>query len=103
MEVADTSNGCFIFLDIDHFKKVNDTYGHPGGDKALRYVHWVVSNALESVPDAIYGKLGGDEFVIYVPGYTQEQARNLAEMMREELSNGECKSGNRTIKITSTF
>lgn len=57
-------NTCLVFgvLDLDDFKVVNDTYGHPGGDEALRLVAKILVNCFD--PDALVGRYGGDEFVV---------------------------------------
>jgi predicted signal transduction protein with EAL and GGDEF domain len=50
-----------LMCDIDMFKQVNDTQGHEGGDAAIRHVADIVAKALESVPDSVVGRQGGDE------------------------------------------
>lgn len=54
--------GCFLILDVDHFKQINDTCGHPAGDRVLRAVADGLRQAFG--PQALYGRLGGDEFVV---------------------------------------
>ena len=58
-----------IMFDIDHFKKINDTYGHDVGDDAIRKVA-----QLASIKDGIVGRLGGEEFAIILSQYTVERA-----------------------------
>lgn len=57
-------NGVFIMLDIDHFKKINDTYGHPFGDKVLIHVAEMLKKTFSE--NAFIGRLGGDEFGIFL-------------------------------------
>jgi diguanylate cyclase (GGDEF)-like protein len=72
-----------IMLDLDHFKEVNDRYGHPSGDRVLRRV----ADALVSCSrEADYvARYGGEEFVLLLPGTTREDACNLAERVRIEI------------------
>lgn len=64
-EATDTTLG-ILFLDVDFFKHVNDTYGHDAGDAALRGVADVIRNALRNTDMA--GRFGGDEFIAILPG-----------------------------------
>ena len=68
---------CLISLDIDHFKRINDTYGHPFGDQVLKRV---AENMLSSVrPYDIVGRIGGEEFLIVAPASPPHEAVSLAE------------------------
>ena len=63
--------GCFIFVDMDNLKKINDTLGHEAGDKALR----LVGETLQAcVGDGLCCRLGGDEFLLFLPGVDREAA-----------------------------
>lgn len=70
-----------VALDIDHFKSVNDTYGHPVGDDVLREVGRRLSQACPA--GATVGRLGGEEFALVLPGLDLERARALAERVRQ--------------------
>jgi diguanylate cyclase (GGDEF)-like protein len=73
-----------VVLDLDHFKDVNDTNGHAAGDELLR---WTVSCAGEVLrPMDSLGRLGGDEFAILVPGAGPAEVREVADRLREALS-----------------
>jgi diguanylate cyclase (GGDEF)-like protein len=69
-----------ILLDIDHFKQVNDTYGHLAGDRVLVRVAEILLHNLRSVDVA--GRWGGEEFLIVVPNSRREDALLLAEKLR---------------------
>lgn len=69
-----------IILDIDHFKAVNDNYGHPVGDKVLRQVSDILSENLRQ-SDAL-GRWGGEEFLILLPQINIVAATNVAEKLR---------------------
>ncbi len=72
-----------IFLDIDHFKKYNDTHGHPNGDKVLRQVAEIIRK--EFRPTDIIARYGGEEFVVALPHATLEEARERAENLRKAI------------------
>lgn len=74
---------CFILTDIDHFKKLNDTYGHPFGDVVLKGVAGVLQNAVRKVDLA--ARYGGEEFAIILEGSDLEGGRKLAERIRAEV------------------
>ena len=76
------SNLCFILLDIDHFKKVNDTYGHPTGDKVLKQLAQLLSTHLRN--SDLIGRYGGEEFAILLPDTAPEQALQVIENLREQ-------------------
>lgn len=71
-------------LDIDHFKAVNDTYGHLVGDKVLRAVADTLTAQLRSYDKS--GRFGGEEFVILLPQTIEEDARHIAERLRRHVA-----------------
>lgn len=77
----------FILLDVDHFKRVNDTLGHATGDKVLRKVAEAIAGGLPS--HAIYGRLGGEEFGVFLPGSGHDAALAIAEFIRERIESHE--------------
>jgi diguanylate cyclase (GGDEF)-like protein len=70
-------------LDIDHFKAVNDTYGHPAGDQVLESLAAVVATQLGD--RALIGRTGGEEFAFLVPGTTPQAAIQAAERLRARI------------------
>ncbi len=76
-----------IILDIDHFKAVNDNYGHPAGDKVLRQVSNILGENLRQ-SDAL-GRWGGEEFLILLPQINVAAATNVAEKLRQAVLNAE--------------
>lgn len=70
-----------IMIDIDHFKKVNDNYGHLCGDEALKHISDIIKSNVRN-SDA-YIRLGGEEFVIILPRTLLDEAQILAERIRE--------------------
>ena len=77
--------GClpFLMIDIDHFKRVNDTFGHLAGDHVLQHVTALFRKALRS--SDIIGRYGGEEFAVMLPETDLEGARELAERLRREI------------------
>lgn len=73
-----------LALDIDHFKKYNDLYGHAEGDGALRRFAGAVSSALLHADDLL-ARPGGEEFVVFLPGSTQEQAMGVGQRVCERV------------------
>jgi len=69
--------GAFLMIDADHFKSVNDTYGHDLGDAALRKLAEVFRKSLSS--EALVGRLGGEEFGVFLPGADDAQAAGVAD------------------------
>ncbi|MFL6195293.1 MAG: diguanylate cyclase [Thermoanaerobaculia bacterium] len=69
-----------ILCDLDHFKKINDTYGHPAGDAALVAVAGVLKSLRRS--EDLCCRYGGEEFVLLMEGTTGEEALNVAERLR---------------------
>ncbi|WP_236559764.1 tetratricopeptide repeat-containing diguanylate cyclase [Colwellia sp. 20A7] len=74
---------CILMVDIDHFKAVNDTYGHSTGDSVLSAVANILQNSVRQ--NDIVARFGGEEFCIVLPGTHQEQAMNIAETIRQKV------------------
>lgn len=69
-----------LFLDVDHFKRVNDQYGHQTGDSVLREVAWRIKGQLRSID--VLGRYGGEEFAVLLIQTDQHSATNIAERIR---------------------
>jgi diguanylate cyclase (GGDEF)-like protein len=81
-----------MVMDIDHFKRVNDTHGHAAGDEALRVLGWALKNHLR--PGDLCARWGGEEFILALPGATPEVARQRAEeLLKMPLTYGENGAG----------
>ena len=72
-----------LLTDIDHFKKVNDSYGHPTGDEVLRRVAAILKASARKID--IVARYGGEEFAIVLEGTDRAGARQLAERIRQEV------------------
>ncbi len=71
---------CVIMLDIDHFKKVNDTYGHDAGDEVLKYIALVLKTSLRE--SDILARYGGEEFILFLPHTSPTEGYHVAERLR---------------------
>jgi two-component system cell cycle response regulator len=87
-----------VMFDIDHFKKINDVYGHDAGDEALRAITRV---AVEG--EMIVGRLGGEEFAILLENTALAQALEFAEQLRRKLAALRIESGGTVITLTCSF
>jgi diguanylate cyclase len=75
---------CLILADIDHFKRINDTFGHAIGDEVLRYFAGLLAQNLE--PAGYSARYGGEEFAIILPGNGHAEASKKADILREQFS-----------------
>jgi len=73
-----------LLLDLDHFKRVNDTHGHQAGDAVLHHMARTLQRNLRG-RDSLLGRYGGEEFVLLLPAASLEQAQALAERLRAAL------------------
>lgn len=73
-----------IVMDVDHFKCINDTYGHHFGDITLRQIGRILENELRK--SDVLGRLGGEEFAVLLPDTTLQEAQSLAEKLRQTIA-----------------
>lgn len=87
-------------VDIDHFKKINDTYGHEAGDKVLVEVTNILNTSLN--PNDIIARVGGEEFCIVLKGVDANHAKDIFERLRKKVESCEFKI-DKTTKIQCTI
>jgi len=87
-----------IVMDIDDFKKINDTYGHAAGDEFLKKVAFIINNTLRE--QDIAGRLGGEEFLLVLPETDLEGAYILAGRIRESIAAAEVIYAGQVIQAT---
>jgi diguanylate cyclase (GGDEF)-like protein len=92
-------NGAIALLDIDHFKTVNDTYGHDAGDTVLRAISDVMSSMCADAGH-MPARLGGEEFAIYLDRLDAFQAHSFCEQLRMALEDTPVAAGSQTISVT---
>ncbi|HEX6644482.1 MAG TPA: GGDEF domain-containing protein [Gemmatimonadales bacterium] len=83
MNRPNVSRGVVVVLDIDHFKRLNDSLGHPAGDAALVHVAQLLREQIRSSDTA--ARIGGEEFALWLPGADLEVGRRTAERLRTKL------------------
>jgi diguanylate cyclase (GGDEF)-like protein/PAS domain S-box-containing protein len=88
----------FLLLDIDDFKVINDTYGHPEGDKVLQRIAESGRAALRR--GDLFGRIGGEEFAAVFPGCAPDMAMQVAERLEREIQQLSFSHDNRTFGIT---
>ncbi|WP_210352026.1 GGDEF domain-containing protein [Xanthobacter dioxanivorans] len=87
-----------LLIDIDHFKRVNDTYGHAAGDRAIRWFAQLLEHTMPQ--SAVIGRLGGEEFAVLLDRTTRETAWLQAEAIRQAtVSHGEGEVASMTVSI----
>ena len=89
-----------LMLDIDHFKQVNDLYGHAAGDVALAHFAQVIGNQVRGTD--FVARYGGEEFTILLPSAPLAPAMRLAEKMRQAVQDAEILHGERKLKVTTS-
>ncbi|MEA5575808.1 diguanylate cyclase [Anabaena sp. UHCC 0451] len=87
-----------LLIDIDHFKKVNDTYGHNIGDEAIIFMTTTVLDHLRQVD--CFGRFGGEEFIVLLPETDIDEAVVVAERIREQISNKSISMEDKKVSIT---
>lgn len=96
-----SSSLCLILCDIDHFKKINDSYGHPFGDKVLKKVAEILKLSIRQVDLA--ARYGGEEFALILEASDEEGGRIQAERVRTTIEELSFSSKGKKITITMSF
>jgi diguanylate cyclase (GGDEF)-like protein len=87
-----------LMIDIDHFKRVNDTYGHPAGDRVIKSLADICARTLR--PSDVIARYGGEEFVVNLPDTDQRQASLVAERLRFAVADAKVPSEQGPIAFT---
>jgi diguanylate cyclase (GGDEF)-like protein len=90
--------GGLLMMDLDHFKFINDTYGHDVGDQVIQHFVSVVKSIVRS--DDIVARIGGEEFVVYLPGSAVALSEHLAQRICEKCAASSYQVGEQSIKVT---
>ncbi|HVL00230.1 MAG TPA: diguanylate cyclase [Dongiaceae bacterium] len=91
-----------IMVDLDHFKKINDTYGHPFGDLCLQEAAAIIRKAIHRPPD-MAARYGGEEFVVLLPNTDVAGALCVAETIRANLEACKVSDGNYRINLSASL
>jgi diguanylate cyclase (GGDEF)-like protein len=87
-----------LMIDIDHFKKINDTHGHAAGDDAIRQIADIIGHSIRTTDQA--ARFGGEEFVVLLREVDQETALLLAERIRRSIEQKTIRHGEASIAAT---
>jgi diguanylate cyclase (GGDEF)-like protein len=87
-----------LLIDIDHFKKINDTFGHSIGDEVIIFMTKTVLNYLRQ--GDCFGRFGGEEFLVLLPETDINEAMIVAEIIRENIANKHIAFGEKQVSIT---
>jgi diguanylate cyclase (GGDEF)-like protein len=90
-----------LLIDLDHFKRINDTWGHSAGDDALRHFVAVAQRCMR-VQDTM-GRLGGEEFAVLLPRTSAEQAQGVAERLRKLLVDHPLRLTGENVSLTASI
>ncbi len=91
-----------LLLDLDHFKRINDTYGHPAGDDCLTFAARCMEEVVEP-RGGIVARFGGEEFVAVLPGADAKQALQVAERVRQRIHDETVATGGHHIRLSASI
>lgn len=94
-------NAAVVLIDLDHFKRINDEFGHAGGDTVLVASAQLVQ--AEAPTDAVFARFGGEEFVLYLPDVQSKEAVETAERLRLRITELECTHEGQRIAVTASM
>lgn len=92
------TKGALLVIDADHFKSINDRFGHAEGDQALRLIVAAIQPCLRS--DDMLGRLGGEEFAVFLPDASPVNAADIAERIRRSVAEAPFEPGGRMCRLT---
>lgn len=90
-----------VLLDLDHFKEVNDRFGHQVGDQALCYAAGLIDGVVRDSDIAF--RYGGEEFMVLLPGADMRQAEQVAERLRSEMGQGGFRIDGKQVDLRASF
>ncbi|MCU7812894.1 MAG: diguanylate cyclase, partial [Candidatus Thiodiazotropha sp. (ex Notomyrtea botanica)] len=99
--LSESDSFCIILIDLDHFKEINDSFGHDVGDQTLKHA---VERLRNGVRDSdLLGRWGGEEFLIMSPQTSLEEAEGLAQRLCQSLAGSRVEAGNKSVSVTGSF
>ncbi|MDX9911452.1 MAG: diguanylate cyclase [Phycisphaerales bacterium] len=98
LAVRDATDLSVSVIDIDRFKRINDAFGHARGDAAIRFVGSVISESLRDMD--FVARIGGEEFLVVLPGTSLESAARIIDRCRDAVSKGRCRAEGRVLEMS---
>ncbi|MCU7798510.1 MAG: diguanylate cyclase [Candidatus Thiodiazotropha sp. (ex Myrtea spinifera)] len=99
--LSEDDSFCIILIDLDHFKEINDSFGHDVGDQTLKHA---VERLRNGVRDSdLLGRWGGEEFLIMSPQTSLDEAEGLAQRLCQSLAGSRVEAGNESVSVTGSF
>jgi diguanylate cyclase (GGDEF)-like protein len=92
---------CVLMLDIDHFKQVNDTHGHDGGDQVLKFFAQLLTRAVRQ--QDLVARIGGEEFLVLLPDTDLQGAQQMANRLLQTLRNSTVEYAGKQFAITCSL
>jgi diguanylate cyclase (GGDEF)-like protein len=93
------TNLCLIMLDIDHFKAINNTFGHIAGDKCIQFVAEILRSNINRPRDEAF-RYGGEEFAVLLPNTSIKGAKSIAEEIRHQVEHTEVSTSEGSVSMT---
>lgn len=97
-QIRNEFNSAFLIIDIDNFKKINDTYGHQCGDSILRELAFLLVSSVRECD--IVGRYGGEEFCILLTNISKKDSENVCERIIKTIENNKFNYSKQTINVT---
>lgn len=98
LDAGDRRTDCVALLDLDHFKVINDSFGHHAGDEVLRGFAGVARRMVRERD--LVARVGGEEFAIFFPDTSIEQAMLICDRLRVEMARSSFQAGSSTVRVT---
>lgn len=95
------SPACLLLIDIDHFKQVNDTYGHPAGDAILQSIARIMTATVRQID--LLARFGGEEFALLLPETALADAIRVAERLRSAIAGQPISIGQQSVMVTASI
>jgi diguanylate cyclase len=95
---ASRTDGMLLIVDADHFKAINDSYGHDAGDEALKMLGSLLQTTVSV--DGLVGRLGGEEFAVFLPDATAREGAAVARRLGASVREAAFRAGEVTISLT---
>lgn len=92
------SHGVSLMVDIDHFKQINDTFGHIAGDYVIQHIARILKDGVRK--DDIVARFGGEEFMVFLQGQSLEEAKIAAERMRACIADADVPFAGEILRVT---